>query len=633
MSWHAQHRAEIDAALGRPERPSLTAKRAWEQWPSEQPPPPRHFHVSVYLRGCVYMFGGFRDGEWLNDLWAYSLRLKQWQQLTWEGPWPCERASCVAFTVDNSRIVLHGGYRWGVFLDDLWTLHVGEDGEGRPTFSWQQHSRPAHGTPQQAGGQMTPTWPRARSGHSGVRLGPLLVMFGGRHEGGRFDDLFVLNTFTMRWHFLESSADTPPPRKTHASARVGTTMYVFGGNGDAGWLGDMWELDLRAVLPALGHTLAVPRPPPSLASDLAGLLPRRLAKGHRAEAACSHAGSALPSTALPHTATTCPGLLLEALAGVARGSATMQACPVATAVAAHAALDQLLLQRYGLDQEVTSSTDGGTRVIDPVQGGTRTSEQEEDGAAACAAPSHSPAAGAWSGGEAVTPAQSEEGDGGQLITDFGFHTERSTDEPSAPADLEVVVGGEVFPLHGSVLAARSAYFATLMQGRWVETARGEGGEWTPHRVELGELLPRTFTAVVQWVYTDNVPGLGMDTGHLRRVLAAADRLGCAGLAQLCQRFFEVQLSVDSAVSTLLMADSLNVQPLRDVAMRFVQTHFADVTSTPGFSQLPEALLREVLVQRTHAASGTAGGGMPGGDGHQTRPRARGTKRPREAAEP
>ena len=104
-------------------------------------------------------------------------------------------------------------------------------------------------------------WPAARSGHNGVQLGPLIIIFGGRFSGGRYNDVHVLNTEHMTWTRIKCTGDTPPTRKTHASARIGTDLYMCGGHSGQVWLGDMFQLDLRAVLRQVAPPSAFHAPP------------------------------------------------------------------------------------------------------------------------------------------------------------------------------------------------------------------------------------------------------------------------------------------------------------------------------------------------------------------------------------
>lgn len=53
---------------------------------------------------------------------------------------------------------------------------------------------------------------------------------------------------------------------------------------------------------------------------------------------------------------------------------------------------------------------------------------------------------------------------------------------------------------------------------------------------------------------------------------------------MCERFLELQISVDTAASRLAFADEYKVPQLRQAALAFIATNAAAVLSTEGWAE-------------------------------------------------
>ncbi len=130
-----------------------------------------------------------------------------------------------------------------------------------------------------------------------------------------------------------------------------------------------------------------------------------------------------------------------------------------------------------------------------------------------------------------------------VASDLGALLDR---QPDSSADVEVVVGGQVFAAHRSVLAARSPYLAQRLNP-------GAGfADTGASRLSLPDADPRVFGAVLRYMYTDSTgpvpPELLQPVGEL------ADRLLLPGLCAQVGDQLLLQVRPDNVVGLLLWAE-------------------------------------------------------------------------------
>ena len=70
----------------------------------------------------------------------------------------------------------------------------------------------------------------ARYGHSTIRYGSQLVVFGGRDNNRHMNDVLRLDLRTLSWSVVEMRGLlSPRPKRCHTAALVGSHMYILGG--------------------------------------------------------------------------------------------------------------------------------------------------------------------------------------------------------------------------------------------------------------------------------------------------------------------------------------------------------------------------------------------------------------------
>eukprot|EP00755_Sulcionema_specki_P008198 Sspe_Gene.40278::Locus_19435_Transcript_1_1_Confidence_1.000_Length_1502::g.40278::m.40278 len=162
--------------------------------------------------------------------------------------------------VHNGRLVVFGGGQQKTFHGDVYEY----------TFSTKKWRLVHDDAAQQ------PQGPCRRRSHKAVLWRGHMVVFGGRVQYGRKNDVYMLDLSTYIWKHRQASGPEPPQRAAHSAVRWRDNMLVFGGDtdpesGENGpkYLADLWSFDLvdgiwTQLLPKgeppshrLGHACAV----------------------------------------------------------------------------------------------------------------------------------------------------------------------------------------------------------------------------------------------------------------------------------------------------------------------------------------------------------------------------------------
>ncbi|CAL4997611.1 unnamed protein product [Urochloa decumbens] len=182
-------------------------------------------------------------------------------------------------------------------------------------------------------------------------------------------------------------------------------------------------------------------------------------------------------------------------------------------------------------------------------------------------------------------------------------------ETKEGADVTFMVGGEAFPAHRIVLAARSAVFKAELFGP-------VGADDRDH-ITVEEMQPVIFKALLHFIYADTFPRAIMNdfcgddarefTKHL---LVAADRYAMGRLKLICENFLCRNLDVETVAVTLSLADQHNCTKLKDACIEYMNSSnkISDVIASQGgfcmparalyFSSMEEYMLWYVRVDLT-----------------------------------
>ncbi|KAL6603148.1 hypothetical protein ACP70R_043509 [Stipagrostis hirtigluma subsp. patula] len=169
------------------------------------------------------------------------------------------------------------------------------------------------------------------------------------------------------------------------------------------------------------------------------------------------------------------------------------------------------------------------------------------------------------------------------------------------ADITFAVSGESFAAHKSILAARSPVFRAEFFGNM--------NERSSQRVQIQDMEATVFKTMLHFIYTDTAPELegppDVATTMAQHLLAAADRYGLDRLKLICEGKLLDGIDVDTAASTLALAEQHNCPHLRAKCVEFItetSERLQAVLATEGYQHLV-ASCPSVLTELLMAARG------------------------------
>ncbi|WVZ50332.1 hypothetical protein U9M48_001592 [Paspalum notatum var. saurae] len=168
-------------------------------------------------------------------------------------------------------------------------------------------------------------------------------------------------------------------------------------------------------------------------------------------------------------------------------------------------------------------------------------------------------------------------------------------------DVTFEVGGELFPAHRYVLAARSPVFKAELFGPMKERTGGA-------RVPVADMEAGVFKVLLRFIYTDALPEV--DDGHggggdkavmAQHLLVAADRYGMERLRLICEDMLCGCIDASTAATTLVLAEQHGCHGLMEACFVFLkcQGNLKAVMESDGFQYLKSSspsLLEELLAK-------------------------------------
>ncbi|KAF8661057.1 hypothetical protein HU200_057155 [Digitaria exilis] len=161
------------------------------------------------------------------------------------------------------------------------------------------------------------------------------------------------------------------------------------------------------------------------------------------------------------------------------------------------------------------------------------------------------------------------------------------------------ISGESFAAHKNVLAARSPVFKAEFFGGMMEKSSGH--------VEIKEMEPSVFEAMLRFLYTNAVPELedktmdAVTVALAQRLLVAADRYGLDRLKVMCECRLASAMDTSTAATMLGLAERHGCKLLKPKCVEFIaggsRENLEAVMETDGFKDLmvnSPSLLAELL---------------------------------------
>ncbi|XP_006662215.1 BTB/POZ and MATH domain-containing protein 1-like [Oryza brachyantha] len=154
------------------------------------------------------------------------------------------------------------------------------------------------------------------------------------------------------------------------------------------------------------------------------------------------------------------------------------------------------------------------------------------------------------------------------------------------ADVAFVVGGERFPAHRLVLAARSLVFKAQLLGP-LKVEKGA-------TISIDDMHADVFRAFLHFIYTDELPDDDDDDNDdsaaaimAQHLLVAADKYDMPRLRLMCESRMSKRVCVSTAATTLALAEQHGCHGLKEVVLRFLKlpSHMKAVRCTEDYKHL------------------------------------------------
>ncbi|KAK3136709.1 hypothetical protein QOZ80_5BG0441270 [Eleusine coracana subsp. coracana] len=211
----------------------------WGVLPTDGDKPiPRFYHAAAIVGSKMVVFGGDSGHNLLDDTKILNLEKLAWDSTTPKvRPSPNGRSTklpackghCLIPWV-NSVILVGGKTEPPADRLSVWTFNT-------ETELWSL---------MEAKGDI----PAARSGHTVVRAGATLILFGGEDtKGKKRHDLHMFDLKSLTWLPLNYKGAGPSPRSNHvATLHDDKTLLVFGGHSKSKTLNDLYSLDFETMV-------------------------------------------------------------------------------------------------------------------------------------------------------------------------------------------------------------------------------------------------------------------------------------------------------------------------------------------------------------------------------------------------
>ncbi|KAJ3685874.1 hypothetical protein LUZ61_015038 [Rhynchospora tenuis] len=168
-------------------------------------------------------------------------------------------------------------------------------------------------------------------------------------------------------------------------------------------------------------------------------------------------------------------------------------------------------------------------------------------------------------------------------------------------DVSFDVEGERISAHKFMLAAKSPVFEAELYGPMTEAKSS--------CIKIKDMKAEVFNAILRFVYTDNYE-------HIEKVLSielvqdlfvAADRYALEKLKVLCQQRLWVALSIDTVLSTLIVAERHSSAWLKEKCLEFASMpeNFTELALTEEYAQMVQSF-PSLLIELRQKIRGSSG---------------------------
>ncbi|GFT57121.1 TD and POZ domain-containing protein 3 [Nephila pilipes] len=132
------------------------------------------------------------------------------------------------------------------------------------------------------------------------------------------------------------------------------------------------------------------------------------------------------------------------------------------------------------------------------------------------------------------------------------------------ADIIILSDGTHMYAHKAILSARSEYFKLLCSGRGLIN----------NSIEIPDVKSAVMEAILYYLYTGKIRQLTSD--FALDILSAAQKLCLYELQQIICNFIKTNITVENVTEILQLSDEQNLDDLKNVCIKFVNSHHATV---------------------------------------------------------
>ncbi|KAL5069288.1 hypothetical protein RYX36_020175 [Vicia faba] len=202
-------------------------------------PPARYKHAAAVIDEKLYIVGGSRNGRHLSDVQVFDFRSLTWSSLKLKADTGNDNGNGSQENLPATSG--HSMIRWGEKL-----LIFGGKSRGYDTLTvlYIDIETCQFGVIKSSGSVPVP-----RVGQSATLVGSRVILFGGEDMSRKLlNDVHVLDLESMTWDIIKTLQTPPAPRYDHAAAMHGERYFmIFGGCSHSFFFNDLHILDLQTM--------------------------------------------------------------------------------------------------------------------------------------------------------------------------------------------------------------------------------------------------------------------------------------------------------------------------------------------------------------------------------------------------
>jgi len=133
------------------------------------------------------------------------------------------------------------------------------------------------------------------------------------------------------------------------------------------------------------------------------------------------------------------------------------------------------------------------------------------------------------------------------------------------SDVQIFVGGQIFHAHKIILSSRCVYFEKLLASGMKESQQTDP-------IILSEILPETFSMILFFMYTNNIPGLPkMEVDSIIELMKFSDKYAYDDLKNYLEINLQYKKTLDNLITILYAAHKYNFLRTKKIAMHLLDS--------------------------------------------------------------